>query len=450
MKLRQNRISNANQKLNPLRGSSRLHLVIHSLYPWLLLFNPLGIKKCSKDINNNSPVRSSGKVSNNAITTPKWVELLILRVFQPLIRIYNNFFIIKRNYFQPDSCSSSERRGTLNFGRIGAILFLSIILISGVANAQRIKATARLDSTNILLGDQIKLYLEIDHPNNVAVEFPQIPDSINQGLIEVLGRSGIDTFKMDNEEFQKQIQSYTITSFDSGSYRIPPVWFKINVDGRVDSVPTNGVTLNVYSMVIDTTKGPADIKMPYGAPLTLKEVTPYILGVILIGAIIFLIFYSIKRRRNNQPIFARPQKPKEPAYIVAIRELDRIKSEKIWQKGKLKRYYSEVTEVLRVYIEDRFGIPAMEQTSDETIESFRVNKNLLTDKMFVNLGQILKLADLVKFAKYKPLPDDDNLALTNAYSFVRETKKEEVKKLDEKEGKESDKDEVEIKVEKDV
>lgn len=331
------------------------------------------------------------------------------------------------------------------------ILFILLsILISGVTNAQRIKATARLDSTNILLGDQIKLYLEIDHPNNVAVEFPQIPDSLNEGLIEVLGRSGIDTFKIDNEEFQKQIQSYTITSFDSGSYRIPPVWFKINVDGRVDSVPTNGVTLNVYSMVIDTTKGPTDIKMPYDAPLTLKEVTPYILGVILIGAIIFLILYSIKRRRNNQPIFARPQKPKEPAYIVAIRELDRIKSEKIWQKGKLKRYYSEVTEVLRVYIEDRFGIPAMEQTSDETIESFRVNKKLLTDKLSLNLSQILKMADLVKFAKYKPLPDDDDLALKNAYSFVRETKKEEVKKLEEKEGEESDNNEVEIKVEKDV
>ena len=328
------------------------------------------------------------------------------------------------DFAQPDyrdEQSHSERSRT-----VGLKLFfiLTLFFVSAAANAQRIKATARLDSTNILIGDQIKLFLEIDHPKNVDIEFPQIPDSLNLGLIEVLDRSGIDTFELDNEELQKQIQSYTITCFDSGSYRIAPAWFKINIDGKIDSVPTNGVTLNVFTMQIDTTKGPADIKLPYEAPLTLKEVTPYILGVILIGAIIFLILYSIKRKKKNKPIFARPKKPKEPAHIVAIRELDRIKTEKIWQKGKSKQYHSEVAEVLRVYVEDRFEIPAMEQTSDETIESFRGNKNLLTDKLFIQLSQILKLADLVKFAKYKPLPDEDSLSLTNAYTFVNDTKRE--------------------------
>ncbi len=323
------------------------------------------------------------------------------------------------------------------------ILIVALLLFSGAVNAQRIKATARLDSTNILLGDQVKLFLEIDHPKNVEVEFPQVPDTI-KSLIEVLGRSKIDTVIMDDEEFLKQIQAYTITCFDSGSYRIPPYWFKINIDGHIDSIPSNGITLNVYSMKVDTTKGPTDIKMPYDAPLTLKEVTPYILGVILIGAIIFLILYSIKRKRNNKPIFARPKKPKEPPHIVALRELDRIKREKIWQKGKQKQFYSEVTEALRVYIEDRFGINAMEQTSDETIESFRINKGLLTEKQFNEVSQILKLADLVKFAKYTPLPDDDNKSLTNAYLFVNETKKVEEKKEESKEkgrgeGKEEEK-----------
>jgi hypothetical protein len=314
--------------------------------------------------------------------------------------------------------------------RLDILFILLLILVAGSAGAQRIKATAKLDSTNILLGDQVKLFLEIDHPKDVKVVFPNVPDTI-QSLIEVLNRSGIDTFELDNEAFQKQIQSYTITCFDSGSYRIPPYWFKIDINGLVDSIPSNGVTLNVYSMQIDTTKGPTDIKMPYDAPLTLKEVTPYILGAILIGAIVFLILYSIKRKKSNKPIFVRPEKPKEPAHIVALRELDRIKSEKIWQQGKTKQYYSEVTEALRVYIEDRFGIPAMEQTSDETIESFNARKNLISDKCFTNLSQILKLADLVKFAKYKPLPDDDNLALVNAYFFVNDTKKEEIKKVEE-------------------
>nr|WP_321357799.1 hypothetical protein [uncultured Draconibacterium sp.] len=325
------------------------------------------------------------------------------------------------------------------------ILFLfTAILIAGATQAQRIKATASLDSANILIGDQVKLFLEVDHPKDVDVQFPVVPDTINS-LIEVISRSGVDTFELDDETLMKQIQAYTITSFDSGSYRIPPYWFKIDVDGTIDSIPSNGVTLNVYTMEIDTTKGPTDIKMPYGAPLTLKEVTPYILGVILIGAIIFFLLYSIKRKKNNKPIFARPEKPKEPAHIIALRELDRIKTEKMWQKGKTKQYYSELTDALREYIEDRFGIRAPEQTTDETIASFRAQKGVISDKNFANLTQLMQMADLVKFAKYQPLPDDDNLSLVNAYFFVNDTKKEEQKKAEEKADDDENVEEVEIK-----
>lgn len=309
------------------------------------------------------------------------------------------------------------------------ISFLSIFLSAGIIHAQRIKATARLDSTNILIGDQIKLFLEIDYPKDVVVEFPNVPDSL-ESLIEVLDRSKIDTFDLDNEGFQKQIRAYTITSFDSGSYRIAPKWFKFNNNGIIDSVPTNGVTLHVHTMVIDTTRGLTDIKMPYEAPVTLKEVTPYILGILLIGAIIFLILYSIKRKKKNKPLFSLPVKPKEPPHIIALRELDRIKNEKIWQKEKTKQYYSEVTDALRNYIEERFDIPAMEQTTDEILDSFKYRKDLLAEKPYQNLSQILSLADLVKFAKYKTLPDDDNLTLVNSYFFVNETKKVEAKKTE--------------------
>ncbi|HZH74098.1 MAG TPA: hypothetical protein VFD91_16500 [Mariniphaga sp.] len=324
-------------------------------------------------------------------------------------------------------------------------LFLLIIfsLPSVVLYAQRIKATASIDSTNILLGDQVKLFLEIDHPKNVSVEFPVLPDTLAE-FVEVINRSAIDTFELDDETFLKQIQAYTITSFDSGSYRIPPFWFKINLDGKIDSIPSNGVTLNVHTLPIDPNRGPTDIKMPYDAPVTLKEVIPFILGIILIGAILFFILYAIKRKKNHQPLFSLPLKPKEPPHIIAIRELDRIKNEKLWQKGKTKQFYSDVTETLRKYIEDRFQIPAMEQTSDETINSFTNNKNLLTEKSLKNLSQILRLADLVKFAKYQPLPDDDNMALVNAYFFVNATKIEE-KKSENPEQQDEEGEDVEIK-----
>lgn len=324
-------------------------------------------------------------------------------------------------------------------------LFLLIVfsLPSVVLYAQRIKATASIDSTNILLGDQVKLFLEIDHPKNVSVEFPVLPDTLAE-YIEVIYRSDIDTFELDDETFQKQIQAYTITSFDSGSYRIPPFWFKIDLDGRIDSIPSNGVTLNVQTLPIDPNRGPTDIKMPYDAPVTLKEVIPFILGIILIGAILFFILYAIKRKKNHQPLFSLPKRPKDPPHIIALRELNRIKDEQLWQKGKTKQFYSDVTETLRKYIEDRFQIPAMEQTSDETINSFTSNKNLLKEKSLKNLSQILRLADLVKFAKYQPLPDDDNMTLVNAYFFVNDTKIEE-KKSENPEQQDEEGEDVEIK-----
>ena len=216
---------------------------------------------------------------------------------------------------------------------IKILLLFILVILTTASNAQRIKATASIDSTNILLGDQVKLFLEIDHPKNIRIEFPAVPDTF-AGNIEVLTRYKTDTVVNENEEFQKQIRTYLITSFDSGSYRIPPFWFKIDLDGRYDSIPTNGVTLHVHTMPIDTTRGPTDIKMPYDAPVTLKEVLPYILGAILLGAILFLILYAIKRKKNNQPLFTLPKRPKDPAHIIALRELDRIKKEKIWQDRK--------------------------------------------------------------------------------------------------------------------
>ncbi len=316
--------------------------------------------------------------------------------------------------------------------RFRKILLLALLAVhlASAAGAQQIKATARLDSANILLGDQVQLFLEIEHPRQIDVEFPQVPDTILE-KIEVLDRSAADTIETENKNLRKEIRSYLITSFDSGTYRIPPYWFKLNIDGRTDSVPTNGTTLRVHSMPIDTTRGPTDIKMPYDAPVTLKEVMPIIMGIIFLGALLFLIIYSIKRKKKNKPLISLPKRPKEPAHVIALRELDRIKNEKLWQQGKTKQYYSELTDTLRKYIEDRFRIPAMEQTSDETLAAFRYRADLLNEKTFENLSHILKTADLVKFAKYKPLPDDDNLALVNSYFFVNETKKEE-KKLPEK------------------
>jgi len=310
------------------------------------------------------------------------------------------------------------------------ILFVVLcILLSGsiqLLRAQQVKVKASIDSTHILIGDQLKLILEIEKPRDMDIQFPVVPDTFSSH-IEVVKRLPIDTFKLDDKDRIKLSQSILISSFDSGSHVIPSFFFQLKHNQLIDSIATQAMMFQVLTMKIDTTKGPVDIKTPYGAPLTLKEVTPYILGIILIGAIIFFIFYYMRWKKKNVPLFTKPEKPKEAAHIIALRELDHIKAQKLWQQEKIKQYYSEVADTVRNYIQNRFDIPAMEQTSAETIGVFKQNMELVDGNSLNQIQHILSLADLVKFAKYSPLPDDNNLTLMNAYFFVNQTRKEEVK-----------------------
>ncbi len=304
-----------------------------------------------------------------------------------------------------------------------------LILFSGgyhnLKAQQQVSVKASIDSTHILVGDQLKLLLEIEKPKNLHIQFPSLPDTLNS-KIEVVSRSKVDTLELDDKEREKLTQSYQITSFDSGMHQIPSFYFKLKYDKMLDSAGTKVLAFYVHGMKIDTTKGPVDIKRPYAAPLTLKEVAPYIMGIILIAALLFFLFYYIKWKKKNGSVF-KPEKPAEPAHIIALRELDRIKAQKLWQQEKIKQYYSEVADTIRTYIQNRFEIAAMEKTSAEIISTFKQNQNLVDAGSLDQLQHILSLADLVKFAKYNPLPDDNNLTLMNAYFFVNQTKKEEVK-----------------------
>lgn len=321
-------------------------------------------------------------------------------------------------------------------------LSIVIVCLLGLAqntlHAQGVKVNAVIDSTNVLIGDQLNLRLEVEQPKDFKVEFPEIGDTLDNG-IEVIAQSPLDTFKLDEQEQLKIIKNLTITSFDTGRNVVPAFKFKLVQNNMQEDMETLPADFFVHGMAIDTTKGPVDIKHPYGAPVTLAEASPYILGAILILAIAFFIFYYFQRRKKNKPVFGKAAKPKEAPHVIALRALERIRESKVWlEPDKIKPFYSEVSDTLRFYIKDRFGIDAPEFTTDETMQAFTKQKDLLTEKSFTQLKDILKLSDLVKFAKYQPLPDDHNLSLMNAFFFVNDTKLEERKTdmKDEREGEE--------------
>jgi hypothetical protein len=268
----------------------------------------------------------------------------------------------------------------------------------------------------------VPMTISADMPVGTKLGFPQLPDSIDK--IEILKKSFPDTSKINAQRFLVK-ETMLITCFDSGAHYIPPFYFKEQAALSNDSLKTEGINLFVKVPAVDLKRGPADIKKPFGAPIIFKEVAPWILGIILAAAIIFLIIYAIAKRRKNQPIFQRPEKPKLPAHVIALQELDQLKNDQLWQHEKVKEYYTRLTDIIRIYIEDRFAFPAMEQTTQEILSAFKERKNTLDETALKDLKEILELADLVKFAKLTPLPNDNQLVLTDAYQFVERTKPEE-------------------------
>lgn len=283
--------------------------------------------------------------------------------------------------------------------------------------AQNVTIDVSIDSLQRLIGEQARIKLEVGCDASQKVQLPIFTDTIVTG-VEVIDIAKADTQYLNNRERMLITQEYIITSFDSAAYYLPP--FEVMVDGQ--PYQSKSLALMVYPMEIDSENpeaifGPKDIMQ---LPLSWNDwkgvVWKFILLMVLVGAVIYLII----RYRDNKPIIRKVKvEPKLPPHQQAIIEIERIKEEKNWQKGDPKVYYTELTDVIRIYIRDRFGYNAMEKTSAEIIEYLQENK----DKDAIeDLKQLFLTADLVKFAKYAPLLNENDMNLMCAIDFINQTK----------------------------
>jgi hypothetical protein len=295
------------------------------------------------------------------------------------------------------------------------LLVLCALIMPAAVDSQYVEVRAKLDTDKVLIGDQFNLNLSVSQPVGTEITFPDIRDSI-AGKIEVLRQGKIDTLVVnDRLELKRKI---LLTCFDSGLYEIPPFPFGISSAGWKDSIFSNPVFLAVNTVPLDSLI--RDIKQPIKVPISFAEIYPYILIAIGLVAVAYFTVYLLRKRKKKEPVFT-PARPQEPAHLIALRELDKLKEEKLWQRNEFKLYYTRLTEIIRNYIERRFNIPAMEQTSYDILQSWK--KAGYNDRdLYEILKQLLDLADLVKFAKEKPLPSDNEINLDNAYVFVRNTK----------------------------
>lgn len=286
---------------------------------------------------------------------------------------------------------------------------------------------------SILVADQLEYGFELDSvKTGTSIALPDFSQASNDTLTVVRSWK-IDTLKLYRKAGMADIRaSVVLAPFEAGTYELPAIPVVRNAAGVSDTLMFDPLTMEVNTMPVDTaTYQPHDIKGQIVYPVTVREVAPWAaLGWLLAAAVTAVICLVIIRRRRESGEPAR----KDPAYIVALRELDRYRGDKFWAPEKQKAFYSGITDALKKYIDDRFGIDAPEMTTAELFAALKTEDDL-TPELYGDLKEMFERADFVKFAKYTA-PDEDNAAaLPLAVRFVTTTYQTELE--EENEGKEA-------------
>lgn len=266
-------------------------------------------------------------------------------------------------------------------------LFLVVLTIGMLASAQ---AIYQLDSNNITIGDQVTL---------------TISGESNYRTMEELSQNGVLALKQTYDSVN-HLQFTTITSFDEGEHSIK--------FGDEDSIVLAVNDVEGVDTVNIEVKDIADIiKVRY----TFWEIFRWILLGLAVVAVVVAIVYVIKRLKAHKPIIELHVEPPIPPDTRALNALEELRRKELWQAGKLKEYYTELTDIVRNYLEEAWDIPSTDMTSDETLEAFSSCK-AYSETNDTKLRQILKTADMVKFAKSEPLPNEHTQSMNYATEFV--------------------------------
>ena len=299
-------------------------------------------------------------------------------------------------------------------------IFVLLCVFSEI-NGQDVTVTSRLDTSRIYIGDQIFYTISIDQPADLSLDIKPLKDTLIKN-IEILSGPAQDTIASTGGRIKVE-NKYLITSFDSGYYRIPPAYAEIRSENGIKRFYSEYNPLEVMRIRItppDTTEKIFDIIKPYRAPLTASEVLPWVSLAALAAAAVWgviLLSRKLKRSKKEPETEINP----DPAHVIAFRELERLKQEELWQKGEIKKYYSRLTEILRQYLENRYGVNSLEMTTAETLDTL-VRSGFRKDESYSVLKSVLNNADLVKFAKYKPESAENETNFDNSWRFVENTR----------------------------
>ena len=279
------------------------------------------------------------------------------------------------------------------------LLILLLTVLGATASAQDTLLSTQttrykfqLDSTTIMLGDQTVLAIE---PSAI---YPSLEDLTNNDIVAV--NQWIDS---TNGNF-----CTALTSFEEGEH-----WLHVGVDSVL-------ITVKDVPNVDTTNTNIRDIANILRQPYTFGEIAK-VVGIVLgILALVAAIIFIVIRIKQHKPIITIPQAPPLPADVRALDALETLRQQQLWQQGRVKEYHTQLTDIVRNYLEETYSIPSTEMTSDQTLDAFH-SCSAYTEEASSQLQQMLQTADMVKFAKSQPQPYQHDLSMTQAVNFVKLT-----------------------------
>lgn len=296
-----------------------------------------------------------------------------------------------------------------------------LLLLCCSAKAQNVVVNAEIDSVQRLIGEQARIKLKVSCDADRKLQMPLFSQKIMDGveIVEILK----DTQQLNDGKRLSLTYEYVVTSFDTALYVIPP--FEV----LVDSIPyySEELAMDVSTYIIEQTGeeqifGPKDI---WQVELIWEDVESSVIFFLLLIVSGALLVWVTVRYVNNKPIIRIVKiAPKLPAHIIALTEIERIKSDDSWRvSGNSKEYYTMLTDALRAYISDRFGINATEMTTAEIVDNML---NIKSKEELRDIQELLSVADLVKFAKFNPQMNEKDQHLENTVEFINTTKETNV------------------------
>lgn len=313
-----------------------------------------------------------------------------------------------------------------------ALTTLAAALLLGGASAQNApippRVVARLSADSLWIGDQFTLEVEVDKDLTQLVDFPSYlgpegaPGTLGQS-VEVLSESPVDTLAREGRAVTIR-KRYLLTVFEPGRYNLglfPALYADKNIVDTLRSA--DSLRFFVRTFPVDTLSMEIrDIRPPLAVPVRVGEWGGWAALAFLAAQLLFALVYLLRHRPEKQPRTRRSRRPDDPPHVAAIRELERLHGEKLWQNQRHKLYYTRLADIVRTYIESRYDIGAMEMTSAEITAALRGLG--IPERSHGQIRRLLSTADYVKFAKYIPGPDDNEQAWSDAYYFIEETKRQ--------------------------